>query len=481
MPVNDTFNAEYLDAAPDWKICRDLYAGERAVKAAGEIYLPKLGGQTSEEYKQYKFRASVLGAFGRTVDGLVGMVGRKPAMRDLPAPVAKYADDIDLNGSSLDAFALNVTREMLTTGRCGLLVEFNAGSTKVKTLGDAERANMRPYLVMYPAESIVDWRFIRVNNRSVLGMVKLREVIQRPSVDDPWKMESVTQFRVLELVEGKFYEIAIYREVEREWVEVSRVRALNNGKPLPFIPFEFVGGPTVGKPPLLDLAYTNLQHYRYSADYENGLHWSGVPTPIFIGNFADVGPDGTEVREVMLGSSAGVHMREGSSAFFLEFQGTGLEGGLGLALDRAVDSMARLGARLLEDQKRVGESFETVQLHRQSETSMLAAVANMVSTSIVRCLGWFGGWLGSNEPSSFWLNKDFMPTEMSPQELTALLAAWQGGLVSMPEALERLKAGEIIRSDKSLEDHLGEIQEDAGRTYGLVAQVSETLKMRRTA
>lgn len=473
MPINDTFHIEYQYALPDWEVCRDLAGGERRVKAAGEKYLPRLTGQSDKEYNAYRFRAALLGAFGRTVEGLGSMVFRKPATRDLAASVAKYEADIDNQGTSLDAFALAVVREMLTTGRCGILVNFNGRSKGDLTIAEAERANLRPVLLMYPAETILDWRTSRINNRLQLSMVKLREIIQRPSADDPWKLESVVQYRVLELVGGKFYEDAVYQEAEGgEWIEVARVRPMFGGRPLGYIPFEIVGGLSVGKPPLLDLAYVNLSHYRHSADYENGLHWSGVPTPVFVGSFADVGPDGLEVKEVTLGSSAGVHLREGS-AFFLEYQGNGLEGGLGLAMDRAVENMAKLGARLLEDQKRAAESYETVALNRQSETSILAAVANTVSQSIVRCLGWFALWTGSNEPSSYWLSSDYLPIEMSAQELTALLAAWQGGLVSMPEALERLKAGEIIRPDKSLVDHMDELQEDVTRQGAIVEAVAK--------
>ena len=45
MPVNTT-HAEYDATLPLWQRMRTVMAGEDAVKAAGELYLPKLDSQT---------------------------------------------------------------------------------------------------------------------------------------------------------------------------------------------------------------------------------------------------------------------------------------------------------------------------------------------------------------------------------------------------------------------------------------------------
>ena len=49
MPVN-TLHAEYEAMLPSWTRARDVLAGEDAVKAAGEKYLPRLDAQTDEDY-----------------------------------------------------------------------------------------------------------------------------------------------------------------------------------------------------------------------------------------------------------------------------------------------------------------------------------------------------------------------------------------------------------------------------------------------
>ncbi len=61
MAANST-DPDYDAAAPEWARARDVLAGEDAVKAAGERYLPRLDSQSDEEYGAYKVRASFFGA-----------------------------------------------------------------------------------------------------------------------------------------------------------------------------------------------------------------------------------------------------------------------------------------------------------------------------------------------------------------------------------------------------------------------------------
>ena len=65
MPVNST-HPDYDAAATEWARARDVLAGEDAVKAGGEKYLPRLDSQTDEEFSAYVKRASYFNASART-------------------------------------------------------------------------------------------------------------------------------------------------------------------------------------------------------------------------------------------------------------------------------------------------------------------------------------------------------------------------------------------------------------------------------
>ena len=68
MPVNST-HPDYDVNLPAWTRARDVIAGEDAVKAGGEKYLPRLEAQPETEYAGYKARAAFFNATARTADG----------------------------------------------------------------------------------------------------------------------------------------------------------------------------------------------------------------------------------------------------------------------------------------------------------------------------------------------------------------------------------------------------------------------------
>ena len=175
MPVQST-HPDYDANLTAWLHARDVIAGEDAVKAAGEKYLPRLDSQTDAEYIAYKTRASFFNASARTADGFVGLIFRRNPTIKIPKNTAgvgraldAFVEDADMLGTSLISYAKNVTNEVVSVGRAGTLVDWEDVSEK------------RAYAVMYAAEQIINWRTERVNGRNVLTLVVLKEVSQKPS------------------------------------------------------------------------------------------------------------------------------------------------------------------------------------------------------------------------------------------------------------------------------------------------------------
>jgi hypothetical protein len=57
MPVNST-HVDYDAALPAWSRARDVFAGEDAIKGAGERYLPRLAEQSQVDYDAYRRRGN---------------------------------------------------------------------------------------------------------------------------------------------------------------------------------------------------------------------------------------------------------------------------------------------------------------------------------------------------------------------------------------------------------------------------------------
>jgi len=124
--------------------------------------------------------------------------------------------------------------------------------------------------------------------------------------------------------------------------------------------------------------------------------------------------------------------------------------------------MAVLGARMLMEDRKQVEAAETAGIHRAGENSVLAAIASSISAGMVWVLERVSIWAGLGEQEiRFELNQDYVAVQMDAQKLTALIQAWQGGGISRAELFENLQRGEVVSSEKTLEEHEGELEMEA--------------------
>ena len=64
---------------------------------------------------------------------------------------------------------------------------------------------------------------------------------------------------------------------------------------------------------------------------------------------------------------------------------------------------------------------------------------------------------------SFTLNQDFETATMTPQELTALVAAWQAGAVSSETLHNLMRRGEVLEPSRSNEEETKAIEGERKR------------------
>jgi len=411
----------YKSREIQWARCRDTYHGEDEVKDAGETYLPKLSGQGKDSYNAYKKRASFYNAVRRTVSGLVGAVMRVPPIID--GVNDDWVEDITLTGVALGDFISVLLTEQLLMGRQGILVDHDG---------------TRPYLTGYATEDITNW---------MPGRIILKEQYRGFDPVDIYKSSYEDQYRELVLEEGKYIVRIWHKKDHGDWKVFEEIAPRKRGallEELPFVALSVDGlnlNPEV--PPLLSLADMNLSHYRTSADLEHGRHFTALPTPyvtgIETGTQLHIGPE-----------SAWILPTSDSRAGYLEFSGQGLKA-LEVAMQEKRSMMASLGAQLIEGQKSGVEASETLRLRQNSEVSVLMSAVKGVETGLNKALGLMAEWDGAKE-ASIVLNTDFSDTKMEPQEMTALMQAWQAGALSHETYLFNMKKGEILEPEIKIEE-----------------------------
>lgn len=455
-----TPHPDYFRIHKKWKRCRDVAAGQDRVHEGGTTYLPRLKDQTDDDYQAYKERAVFYNATWRTVSGLQGMMFRKPPKTVASPALMEMFTDITMAGSNLQVFALNIAEDALITGRVGVFVDYP--KTTARTLADERLLQLRPNLCSYKAEQIINWRTSRVANKTVLSLVVLAETVETADDNDRFRMQASTQYRVLELVDG-IYTVTVYASgsdgsdqvLEAAWQPRMAGQVMN------FIPFFFIGIDDstceIDTPPLIDLVDMNLAHYRTTADYEHGCHFTGLPTPVVTGYT----PESAGEKLYIGSQSAWVFPDPQAKASYLEFAGGGLSF-LENNLHNKENMMVVLGARMLDQGKRGVESAEVAAIYRSGEQSVLASIAQTLSIGITAALKVFARWAGESDDVQFELNRDFYALPLDAATLTALVRSWQSGAISYESLFTRLKMGEVIEADVTLEEEQGKLREVAG-------------------
>ena len=447
MPIHSASRA-YNSAIPKWTRCRDVIAGQDAVKAKRMQYLPVLEGHASHEdpaYLAYLLRAEFYNATGRTVQGFAGAVFRRPPLVEkTPTDVEDHLKDVTRNGHELITFATQVFNENLSVGRVGLLVEMPPAYE------GAAPEDARPYWVTYKAEQIINYHCDVYAGKRRVTRVILKEEHEVPDPRDPYITTCETRYRELLLENGAYVQRVHEKAVNQtgDFLVTEEIRPTRLGKALDFIPFVFMNTtsiePEIEEPALLDLVDVNLSHYRSSADYEHGAHFTALPTPWVVG-----APPQTSLK---IGAGTAWILNESpfSKAEMLEYSGQGL-GAIEKIVDRKEKRMAVLGARLLESQATQQDTATAVRLRQTGDESILKRLANAVSAGLTRALRYHVWWTTSAklddttvQEARIALNTDFIETHLAGPELTALVGAYQSAAISFDTLFFNLEKGELI-------------------------------------
>ncbi len=461
---------DYSRRVAQWLKIRDTLEGEEVIKDRGRTHLPRPKGMNAEQYRAYKERAVFYGVVERTLRGLVGLVFRIDPTIELPDRLDELQLRATPDGSPLDTVLRNATREVLSLGRYGLLLDLPQGEVSAASV---------PFIAEYTAENIWRWE-----ERTTNGRRRVRRIVVRDDTELDGS-EEVTRLRELFLDPdgGDRYTVQIWEERQTEGrstgigttsladeqetiTETGSFEKIGDpivpmiqGQALTEIPFVFVNGvdlsPTPSKPTMLDLANMNLAHYRNSADFEHALYLTAQPTPWVIG------PADQIEKPTSIGSGTFWVFPEGTTVGMLEFTGSGIE-----ALEKAMAAkesrMAALGARLIQSQPdRSNVTAETTRLQGREETSILINGVKNLEEGVVKLLSVAAAWVGTDpEEVKVALNRDFIEVRLDATEIGSLVAGWQAGAFSHQTLWSNLQKGEVADPKRTLEEELQLIEEE---------------------
>ena len=179
-------------------------------------------------------RGSFYNGFSRTVQGMTGSILRKDPDIEVPKEIEDILPNITASNKSFYELTRSTCDEVISFGRLGLLVDMPSENTSGKA---------HPYIALYKAQDILNWRSERVDGEDKLTMLVLREIVQETNPADVFSSDEVEQIRVLRLIDiegnesvtGQL-EVAIYKEQKsgkgkkQQWVEVEKFEPSILGK-----------------------------------------------------------------------------------------------------------------------------------------------------------------------------------------------------------------------------------------------------------
>mgnify|MGYP000285950811 CR=1 FL=1 len=439
----------------------DLIAGRR--KAVD--YIRTMPGWDSATLTSIKAGAYFLPMVGRTAEAFGGLVFSKAPMREVPAGLEPYLDDVTQAGQEIDRFAEQALDAVMATGSVMVLVDYPASDANV-TRAQAEAMGLRPVLKLYDATCVLAARMTLVGAVRKLTHVRVAEVVEEeaPTTEDPFALDQIEQVRVLELIDGA-YQQSVWRMKDGRWKIHETITPRMGGAPLDEIPAFFCntrdGEPNPARPPLTDIADVNIAHLQNAAQHEWGLAWLGAPV-LFGAGFAL--PEGETIQ---MGSSSAIVVEDASAKLEIVQADANAFSGIKTAMDDKRRDAGALGARMLLEESKQAVAAETARIQRAGELSVVGAMANAVSQCLTNALAFMAKWAGVGGQVQYWLNTDLLGSRMDAQTLASLLSAWQSGAISKRSLFAKLQEGEIVDPASTFEDEQEEIANE-GMASGLV-------------
>lgn len=461
----------------DWTMMRDLFKGERAVKAKETEYLPATPGMildgfngTAGErnslgykiYKNYLKRAVFPEYIADAVEVLVGMMHHKEATIELPAQMEPLRQKATLHGESLQMLLRRINTEQLLTGRIGLLADMPENPDPKQPL---------PYIASYVAETIINWdEADDMVGFSSLNLVVLNESGWTRQDDFTWK--TFKRYRVLVLGDLQTneatgtYTMGVFDDklsgssltFNAQNMKVPMWR----GKQLTEIPFVFVNTrdliSTPDESPLQGLGRLVLAIYRGEADYRQNLFMQGQDTLVTIGETNNKDPLTGEEKPLRVGAGSKISVDVGGDAKYIGVNSQGLpEQRTALENDR---KRAETKSGQLINAKSKQESGEALGTRLEAQTASLNQIARTGAMGLQTILRKIAVWMGLDpETVKVTPNLEFGDVNLQVKDLKDLTDARTSGFPISKKSMHQLAVDRRLTT-MTYEEEMEQIMEE---------------------
>ncbi|RJG10925.1 DUF4055 domain-containing protein [Pseudomonas cavernicola] len=445
----------------DWAVVAPLMGGTKAMRLAGETYLPKWPKEDAGAYKDRLNLSTLLPAYSETVQNMTGRVFAEPIVLndDVPEDIAKYTQNIDRQGNNLQVWAQSLFSNGLSHGLCHVLVDYPStvdkdGKPTIVTKADEKDAGVRPYAVMVRPQQVLGWKAESRNGEQVLSQFRYMEAVEENDPENEFCAKVVQQVRVLEPGNWRTYR-QVGGKDGKTWQLHEKGATTLNQIPLATYYTKRTGFMTA-TPPLLELAHLNIKHWQSQSDQDNILHVARVPMLMVSGI--------DDASEITVGSSAATTLPTGGDMKFVEHTGKAIDAGR-TSLQDLVDDMRMAGAKLLSKDKQATKTAAQANEEASQEMSPLETMAGQLEDTLDQVLQFFALWTKQAEGGHVEVNGNF-DTDYAPEvSLPFLMNMKNAGNLSDETLFNEAKRRNVLSDELTWEAEKQRIA-DQGPTLG---------------
>lgn len=259
----------WLEMAEEWHLTASLRAGTRGMRAAGPLYLPKAAKEGDDEW-MFRLNSSFCEELlGDAVDEMIAKPFAEPVTFEgtMPEWIKQLNVDVDGEGTGIQEFARGLMNEAVWWGLSHIAVDARDMPDELPPaplLGDFGDASPRMRVV--PGPNMLCWYREKTRGRPIREVrfyervVDAQEILEHLHV---WSKESLATWT--RSYKSKRFEMP--RSVE------------NRTGVLPIVTlYTQRTGQFTARPPFMDLAWINLDHWQSYSDQRSILHIARTPT-----------------------------------------------------------------------------------------------------------------------------------------------------------------------------------------------------------
>jgi hypothetical protein len=449
-------------------LVRSLLGGTKAMRKAGEKYMPKRTVEDSGDYSARLRVATLYPAFKETIAKMTGraFADQMVVNDDVPEWIGDTEEgciaDFDQQGRSIHVFCRDVFSTALSYGLTHVMVDtpigVKADGSAVRTVKDAKEAGIRPYAIHIHPTRVLGWQ----ENKGVLTQLRISG--SRVAQDGEFGQVNVPQVWVYDLMvfEDSTMQVrkTAYEKSEQsgDWVAAGTPVMMGINR-IPFITFYTKRtGFMEAEPPLLELAYLNVKHWNKQSDSDELIKVASVPILVEYG--------GGETTQITIGARHAVKMPQDASLEYCEHTGAAIKAGRD-DLDSLKEEMRDSGAKLLQPGPTLTNAKTATQVNEEAaaDNSILGAIVRDFEAFLKQVLQLFIDWNGTDEaPGTLELQTNLDP-DMSPIDaLKLLLDMCNSGRLSGRTLFEESKKRGILPEDLEWDEEQSRIKEETPDT-----------------